>query len=148
MEPATAALRLPPAAVWHLTWPAAVMTLPAANLASKHKFDITERSGSMLKSNDDEWGLCDHGSFLPADYRDDDEDYEDEWDDYDEPDGDDEWDGYDDESEVQSLARLAAKIEPGRATVAQWAQAIRRLGEQRRSRAQWKLMPQRPQDPA
>ena len=90
----------------------------------------------MLKSNDDEWGLCDHGSFLPADYRDDDEDYEDEWDDY------------DDESEVQSLARLAAKIEPGRATVAQWAQAIRRLGEQRRSRAQWKLMPQRPQDPA
>jgi hypothetical protein len=92
------------------------MTPPAANLANKHKFDPTERGGFMLKPNDDEWGLCDHGPFLPADYRDDDE-----WDDYDEP-------------EVQSLARLAAKIEPGRATVAQWAQAIRRLGEQRRSR--------------
>ena len=88
-----------------------------------------------LNGDDDEWGLCDHGPFVLADYRDDDEDYEDEWDDYDEPDGGDEWDGYDDESEVQSLARLAAKIEPGRATVAQWAQAIRRLGEQRRSRA-------------
>jgi hypothetical protein len=99
------------------------MTLPAANLFHKHKFDPTERGGFMLEPNDDEWGLCDHGPFVPADYRDDDEDYDDEWDDY------------DDEPEVQSLARLAAKIEPGRATVAQWAQAIRRLGEQRRSRA-------------
>jgi hypothetical protein len=70
-----------------------------------------------------DWGLCDHGPLLPADYRDDEEDYDEEWDDY------------DDESEVQSLARLAARIEPGRATVAQWAQAIRRLGAQRRSRA-------------
>jgi hypothetical protein len=110
------------------------MTLPAANLTPKHKFDHTKRGGFMLKPNDDEWGLCDHGPFLPADYRDD-EDCDDEWDDYDEPDGDGEWDGYDDESEVQALARLAAKIEPGRATVAQWAQAIRRLGAQRRSRA-------------
>jgi len=123
------------------------MTLPAANLTLKHKFGYTKRGGIMLKPNDDEWGLCDHGPFLPADYRDDDEWDDDEWDDCDEPDGDGEWDGYDDESEVQSLARLAAKIEPGRATVAQWAQAIRRLGEQRRSRAQWKLMSQRPQDP-
>jgi hypothetical protein len=82
----------------------------------------------MLEPNDDEWGLCDRGPFLPADYRDD-EDYDDERDDYDEADGDGEWDGYDDESEVQSLARLAAEIEPGRATVAQWAQAIRRLDD-------------------
>ena len=88
----------------------------------------------MPEPIDPEWGLCDH-SLVPADYRDDEEDYDDEWDDYDEPDGDDEWDGYDDESEVQSLARLAAEIEPGRATVEQWEQAIRRLGEQRRSRA-------------
>ena len=88
----------------------------------------------MPKPNDDEWGLCDHGPFFPADYRDDDEDDDDEWYDYDEPDGDDEWDGYDDESEVQSLARLAATIEPGRATVAQWAQAIRRTAAERRSR--------------
>jgi len=123
------------------------MTLPAASLTLKHKFDYTKRGGIMLQPNDDEWGLCDHGPFLPADYRDDDEWDDDEWDDCDEPDGDGEWDGYDDESEVQSLARLAAKIEPGRATVAQWAQAIRRLVEQRRSRAQWKLMSQRPQDP-
>jgi hypothetical protein len=91
----------------------------------------------MIEPNDPEpdWGLCDHGPLLPADYRDDEEDYDEEWDDYDESDGYGEWDGYDDESEVQSLARLAAKIEPGRATVAQWAQAIRRLGAQRRSRA-------------
>ncbi len=88
----------------------------------------------MPEPIDPEWGLCDH-NLVPADYRDDEEDYDDERDDYDEPDGDDEWDGYDDESEIQSLARLAAKIEPGRATVEQWAQAIRRLGEQRRSRA-------------
>ena len=92
----------------------------------------------MLETNDDEWGLCDHGPYLPADYRDDEEDYHDEWDEASEPDEPDsygEWDGYDDEAEVEALARLAAKVEPGRATVAQWAQAIRCLGEQRRSRA-------------
>ena len=87
----------------------------------------------MPKPNDGEWGLCDHGPFVLADYRDDDED-DDEWDDYDDPDGDGEWDGYDDESEIQSLARLAAKIEPGRATVGQWAQVIRSWSEERRSR--------------
>jgi hypothetical protein len=69
----------------------------------------------MPETNDDEWGLCDHGPYLPADYLDDEEDY-------------------DDEAEVEALARLAAEVEPGRATVAQWAQAIRRLGEQRGSR--------------
>jgi hypothetical protein len=108
------------------------MTLVTPTLLGEYKFDSTERSGLMNEPNDAEWGLCDH-YLLPADYRDDEADYDDEWDDYDEPDVDGEWDGYDDESEVQSLARLAAKIEPGRATVAQWAQAIRRLGEQRRS---------------
>ena len=71
------------------------MTLPAANLTPKHKFDHTERGGFMSKPNDDEWSLCAHGPLLPAGYRDDDEDY-DEWDD--EPDVDDERDGYDDES--------------------------------------------------
>jgi hypothetical protein len=89
----------------------------------------------MIESNDPEWGLCDHGPLLPADYRDDEEDYDEEWDDHDEPDVYGERDGCDDEAEVEALARLAAKIEPGRATVAQWAQAIRRLGAQRRSRA-------------
>ena len=92
----------------------------------------------MPETNDDEWGLCDHGPYHPADYLDDEEDYDDEWDEtseFDEPDSYGEWDGYDDEAEVEALARLAAKVEPGRATVAQWAQAIRRLGEQRRSRA-------------
>jgi len=88
----------------------------------------------MPELNDPEWGLCDHGPYLPADYRDDEEYYDEEWDEADEPDAYGEWDGYDDEAEVEALARLAAKIEPGRATVAQWAQAIRRLGAQRRSR--------------
>ncbi len=41
----------------------------------------------MLEPNDPEWGLCDHGPLLSADYRDDDEeDYEEERDEYDEPD--------------------------------------------------------------
>jgi hypothetical protein len=111
------------------------MTLTAATLQGEFKFDSTERGGFMPEPTNDEWGLCDHGPFFPADYRDDDEDYDDEWDDYDDPDVYGEWDGYDDEAEIESLARLAAKIEPGRATVAQWAQAIRRLGAQRRSRA-------------
>ncbi|HEU5386397.1 MAG TPA: hypothetical protein VFV73_10885 [Streptosporangiaceae bacterium] len=83
----------------------------------------------MIESSDaePEWGLCDH--YLRLSDFGADEDYESE-DDY-----DDEWDGYDDEAEVESLARLAAKIEPGRATIAQWVQAIRRVGAQRRSRA-------------
>jgi hypothetical protein len=108
------------------------MTAGSVTVVLELKFNHDERSGFMPELNDDEWGLCDHGPFVLADYRDDDED--DEWDDYDDPDGDGEWDGYDDESEIQSLARLAAKIEPGRATVAQWAQAIRSWSEERRSR--------------
>jgi hypothetical protein len=104
-------------------------------LLGECKFDSTERSGFMLEPNDPEWGLCDHGPLSPADYRDDEEGYDEEWDDRDGPDAYGEWDGYDDEAQVESLARLAAKIEPGRGTVAQWAQAIRRLGAQRRSRA-------------
>jgi hypothetical protein len=43
-----------------------------------------------------------------------------------------EWDGYDDEAAIEGMARLAAEIEPGRATVAQWAEAIRRRGAERR----------------
>jgi hypothetical protein len=112
------------------------MTLTAVTLQGESEFDSTERSGFMLEPNDPEWGLCDHGPLLPADYRDDDEeDYDEEWDEYDEPGAYGEWAGYDDEAEVEAMARLAAKIEPGRGTVAQWAQAIRRLGAQRRSRA-------------
>jgi hypothetical protein len=83
------------------------MTLPAANLTRKHKFDHTERGGFMLKPNDDEWGLCDHGPFLPADYRDDDEDY----DEYDELDDDDD----DNEPLGASMGRLAAEVEAGHA---------------------------------
>jgi hypothetical protein len=114
------------------------MTLAAVTLQGESKFDSTERSGFMLEPDDPMpgLGLCDHGPLLPADYRDDDEeDYDKEWDEYDEPDAYGEWDGYDDEAEVEAMARLAAKIEPGRGTVAQWAQAIRRLGAQRRLRA-------------
>src|SRR4051794_21691076 len=63
------------------------MTLTAVTLQGELKFDSTERSGFMLEPNDPEWGLCDHGPFLSADYRDDDEeDYEEERDEYDEPD--------------------------------------------------------------
>ena len=86
----------------------------------------------MIEPNDAEWGLCDH-HLLPGDYRDDEEDYEAEEDVGDQRDGYDEWDGYDDDAAAESMARLAAEIEPGRATAAQWAQAIRRLGSRRRS---------------
>jgi hypothetical protein len=102
------------------------MTLATATLLGEYKFDCTERSGFMIELNDVEWGLCDH-HLLPGDYRDDEEGYEAG------EDVDDEWDGYDDEAAVESMARLAAEIEPGRATAAQWAQAIRCLGSRRRS---------------
>ena len=92
----------------------------------------------MIESSDaePEWGSCDHYLRL-GDFRDDEDyepedDYDDEWNDRDESDTYGEWYGYDDEAEVESLARLAAKIEPGRATIAQWVQAIRRAGAQRR----------------
>jgi hypothetical protein len=111
------------------------MTAAAATLHGEYTFDSPNGVGFMPELNDPEWGLCDHGPYLPADYRDDEEYYDGERDEAGEPDAYGEWDGYDDEAEVEALARLAARIEPGRATVAQWAQAIRRLGTQRRSRA-------------
>ena len=82
----------------------------------------------MVESNDPEWGRCDH-YLLPADYRDDDEDYDEEWDEcgrrYD----------ADDESLPESLARIVAEIEAWRGehreALLQELQAIRRLGSRR-----------------
>jgi hypothetical protein len=71
----------------------------------------------MPKPNDDEWGLCDHGPYLPADYRDDDEDEDGEWYEYDELDDDDD----DDDPIGASLGRLAAEVKAGRAELpARW----------------------------
>jgi hypothetical protein len=61
----------------------------------------------MPKPDDDEWDRCDHGPFLPADYRDDEDD--DEWYEHDELDND------DDEPLGASMGRLAAEVEAGRA---------------------------------
>ena len=103
------------------------MTLAARTLSGEFKFDFTERVGFMIESNDPQRGLCDR-DLAAGEFRyDDDEDYEDE------EDYGDEWDGYDDEAAIEAMARLAAEIEPGRATVAQWAEAIRRRGAERRS---------------
>jgi hypothetical protein len=56
------------------------MTVAAATLQGEFKFDSTERGGFMPKPIDPEWGLCDHNPLLLlADYRDDDEDYGEEW---------------------------------------------------------------------
>jgi hypothetical protein len=107
------------------------MTLAARTLFGEFKFDRTERVGFMIEFNDPQWGLCDR-DLAAGDFRyDDDEDYEDE------EDYGDEWDGYDDEAAIEGMARLAAEIEPGRATVAQWAEAIRRRGAERR-RQPWR----------
>jgi hypothetical protein len=109
------------------------MTRAALILFGEFKFDITERVGFMIEFNDPQWGLCDR-DLAAGDFRyDDDEDYEDE----DEEEYGDEWDGYDDEAAIEGMARLAAEIEPGRATVAQWAEAIRRRGAERR-RQPWR----------
>jgi hypothetical protein len=87
------------------------MTLSAATLISKHKFDYNERSGFMIKSDDDERGQRDRGLPIGAFRYDDDEDYDEEWDEYDER--------YDDDDEPlgASMARLAAEIEAGHAEV-------------------------------
>jgi hypothetical protein len=87
------------------------MTLTAATLQGEFKFDPTERGGFMPEPIDDEWGLCDHGPFFPADYRDDDDAYDEEWEE------DAELDDDDDEPLGASLARLASEIEAGRAEV-------------------------------
>jgi hypothetical protein len=72
-----------------------------------------------------EWGLCDHGPLLPADYRDDEEDYDEEWD---EP------DDYD-ESPSETLARVIADIDARRGEYSEAflreVQAIRHLASRR-----------------
>jgi hypothetical protein len=85
------------------------MTLAAVTLQGEIKFDSTERSGFMPEPNDREWSLGGHGPLLPARYRDDDEDYGEEWEDD---------AGLDDDEPLgASMARLAAEIEAGRAEV-------------------------------
>ncbi|HEY2269819.1 MAG TPA: hypothetical protein VGI96_44880 [Streptosporangiaceae bacterium] len=80
----------------------------------------------MIEPNDPEWGLCDHGPLLPADYRDDDEeDYDEE---RDEP------DDYD-ESPSETLARVIADIDARRGEYSEAflreIQAIRHLASRR-----------------
>jgi hypothetical protein len=87
------------------------MTLAAAILQGEFKFDSTEWGGFMPEPTDREWDLCDHNPLLLADYRDDDEAYDEEW----EEDAD--LDDDDDEPLGASMARLAAEIEAGRAEV-------------------------------
>ena len=61
----------------------------------------------MIESNDQGWGLCDHGP-VGREFDDDaEEDYGDAWDEFDEQDDD------DDESPMARMARVAADIEAG-----------------------------------
>ena len=65
----------------------------------------------MIESNDQDWGLCDHG-LVGREFDDDaEEDYGDAWDEFDEQDDD------DDEWPMAHMARVAADIEAGRAEV-------------------------------